>query len=129
MNYVQALHLHLPFLPQSKGVGTLSVASNSYLAMKTLDRRSHWGTMGEVGLCSARMQVPSSAGHSELKDPRYPQLQCNSRLPLGSDPWPVNSICHAWQKQTNKQTNKQRTSVYWGWSGANDIYRARSPCA
>ena len=53
-------------------------------------------------LCSGRMQVPSLARHSELKDPALPQLW------LGSDPWPGNSICQGdGQKRGEKKKRKQ----------------------
>ena len=58
-------------------------------------------------LCSARMQVCSSAWHSALKDPALPQLWYRLWLWLRSDPWFGNSIRHGVVKKENKQTNKK----------------------
>ena len=54
--------------------------------------------------CSARILVKSLDGHSGLKYPVLPQLQCKSQLWLGSDPWPRNSIfCGAAKKKKTKK--------------------------
>lgn len=51
----------------------------------------------------ARTQVPLPSQNSGLKVLVLPQLQCRSKLWLGSDPWPRNSICLRAAKKEKKK--------------------------
>ena len=64
---------------------------------------SHCGATGSTA--SWEQQDPSSIpGWEEwVKDPAWLQMQCRSRLWLGSDPRPGNSICCRVAKNENKK--------------------------
>jgi len=54
-------------------------------------------------LQSVKTQVRSQAGHSGSKDPALLKLWYRSKLQLGSDPWPGNSIC-CWTAKNKKRS-------------------------
>ena len=53
---------------------------------------------------ATEVQVPSLAQCSGFKDPALLQLWCRLQLPLKSDPWPGNSMCHRATKMGEKKT-------------------------
>ena len=57
----------------------------------------------------ARTQLWCLAPHNELKDPALPQHRL--QLWLGSDPWPVNSICHRATPKKKKKKKKKSTKT------------------
>ena len=57
---------------------------------------AHWD-LGRLG--GAKTQVQSL-----VKDRALLQLQLRLQMPLGSDPWPRNSICH---RATKKEKRKK----------------------
>ena len=59
------------------------------------------------------MQVQLPALHSGLKDPEVPQLRCESKLWLRSDPWPGISICHEAAKTESKERKKVCVTLQW----------------
>ena len=62
-------------------------------------------------LWSTGTQVRSPAQQIRLKDPVLLQLQCRSKLQLGSDPWPRNSIRCAVAKKEKKKYWKDTKSL------------------
>ena len=63
-------------------------------------------------LCSVKMQVPSLAQHTGLKDPALLKLQRLSHLWLGYDPWPGNSVCGRAAKNEKKKKERECQSGY-----------------
>ena len=59
-------------------------------------------------LCSAKTQVPSLAPAHWVKILALRQLQCRSKLWLGSNPWPRNSICCGAVKKKKKKKKKEK---------------------
>ena len=71
--------------------------------------------------------IPSSAAQW-VEDPVLPQLQLRSRLWLGPDPWPWNSICHGAAKKEKKKKAKIARNGQHLITYSTKIYGASPPC-